>query len=51
MSSNPHSLIACGRLLSIRWHGLLACICSPALKALRKLLGITTNKQSSKYER
>ena len=49
--SKEHSLMAHCRLLSIRWHCLLASMCAPALKALRKLLGITTNKQSSKYER
>lgn len=34
-----HPLVAYGRLLSIRWHRLLTCVCSPALKALRKLAG------------
>lgn len=33
-----HTLVACCRLLSIRWHSLLASVCEPALKAISKLL-------------
>lgn len=43
--NKEHSLIAHCRLLSIRWHSLLACVCTPALKALHKLVGVTTNKE------
>lgn len=34
-----HPLVAHCRLLRIRWYSLLACVCEPALKAMRKLLG------------
>lgn len=38
-NKREHSIIAHCRLLSIRWHGLLSCVCAPVLKAMRKLLG------------
>lgn len=48
-----HSLMAYYRLFGIRWHSLLVYMCTPALKALRKLLGVlTTNKkEEQKNER